>query len=226
MPLASTTSSTVQGICEPRVDSQFCASESRFTWVVFGSSAGARSALMVGGNAPQTWRLVPLVSNALVCLRWRNTMTIKKVNGLWLVDAHGHRRWGRCRASGQRRTSPERHRRHPGNTHRRSQFRRQQRCTDLCLVPDHQACRQHRYARRSNHGRAHLHCGPRGQLCRLSRGQRRHRVFHSRIKVGIRTSTLSGITMTTPGRDGRRRAAIRFGLRPTRLAARRKTYTT
>lgn len=31
--------------------------------------------------------------------------------------------------------------------------------------------------------------------------------------------------MTTHGGDGRRRAAIRFGLRPTRLAARRKTYT-
>src|SRR5450755_2104106 len=34
-----------------------------------------------------------------------------------------------------------------------------------------------------------------------------------------RTSTISGTTMATPTGDRRRRAASRFGLRPTRLAA-------
>src|SRR5664280_2478697 len=41
-----------------------------------------------------------------------------------------------------------------------------------------------------------------------------------------RTSTLSGLTMATPFGSTSRCAASRFGLRPPRLAAHRKTYTT
>ena len=50
-------------------------------------------------------------------------------------------------------------------------------------------------------------------------------VISLKVRLVGRTSTLSGLTMATPNRWPDR-AASRFGLRPSRLAARLKTYTT